>query len=117
MIITSQKAKKAILAALGDEEMVKILDSVMDKAKSVNEIMREQKIPYTTAYRKTKWLLDEGLLVVSKIDITPDGKKSSLVYTVLKSITVRYQQHDITIEAEQNFDIVRRVMQKFFSME
>jgi DNA-binding transcriptional ArsR family regulator len=117
MIITSQKAKKAILTALGDEEMVKIMDSVLDTAKSVNQIMRDQKIPYTTAYRKTKWLLDEGLLVVSKIDITPDGKKSSLVYAVLKSITVRYEQRNITVEAEQNFDIVRKVMQKFFSME
>jgi hypothetical protein len=61
--------------------------------------------------------LDEGLLVVSKIDITPDGKKSSLVHTVLKSITVKYVQHDISVEADQNVDVVRKVMEKFFSVE
>jgi DNA-binding transcriptional ArsR family regulator len=117
MIVTSHKAKRAILTALADEEMVKILDCVMDVPMSVNDIMREKKIPYTTTYRKTKWLLDEGLLVVSKIDITPDGKKSSLVHSVLKSISVKYKQNDISIEAEQNYDVVRKVMEKFFSME
>ena len=117
MIVTSPRAKKAILTALADEEMIKILDCVMDVSMSVNEIMREKKIPYTTTYRKTKWLLDEGLLVVSKINITPDGKKSSLVHAVLRSITVKYKQDDISVEAEENYDVIRKVMEKFFSIE
>lgn len=117
MKITNERAKKAILTALADEEMVKILDCVMDVQMSVNDIMREKKIPYTTAYRKTKWLLDEGLLVVSKINIAPDGKKSSLVHTVLKSITVGYSKETISIEAEQNYDVMKKVMTKFFSLE
>jgi DNA-binding transcriptional ArsR family regulator len=117
MIVTSPRAKKAILTALADEEMIKILDCVMDVSMSVNEIMREKKIPYTTTYRKTKWLLDEGLLVVSKIDITPDGKKSSLVHAVLRSIIVKYKQDDISVEAEENYDVIRKVMEKFFSIE
>jgi hypothetical protein len=117
MLVTSHRAKRAILTALADEEMIKILDCVMDMSMSINNIMRQKQIPYTTTYRKVKWLLDEGLLVVSKIDITPDGKKSSLVHAVLKSITVRYRRDDISIEAEQNYDVIRRVMEKFFSME
>ncbi|TLX89123.1 MAG: transcriptional regulator, partial [Thaumarchaeota archaeon] len=52
MIITTQALKKAILAALADEDMTKILNAVMVISKSVNSIMREQNIPYTTAYRK-----------------------------------------------------------------
>jgi DNA-binding transcriptional ArsR family regulator len=117
MLVTSHRAKRAILTALADEEMVKILDCVMDMSMSINNIMREKQIPYTTTYRKVKWLLDEGLLAVSKIEITPDGKKSSLVHTVLKSITVRYWRDNISIEAEQNYDVIRKVMEKFFSME
>jgi DNA-binding transcriptional ArsR family regulator len=117
MIITSERAKKAILTALADEEMRKILDCVMDVSMSVNDIMREKKIPYTTAYRKTKWLLDEGLLAVSKINITPEGKKSSLVHTVLKSVTIKYEKEAVSIEAEQNYDVVKKMMTKFFSLE
>ncbi len=64
MIVTNEKAKKAILTALGDQEMVKILDSVMTNSKSVNVIIRETNIPYTTAYRKVKWLLNKNFLLM-----------------------------------------------------
>ncbi len=117
MIITREKAKSAILTALADEDMKKILNSVMVESKSINSIMREENIPYTTVYRKTKSLLNEGL-VVDRIEITPDGKKSSLVHSTLRSIVVRYE-HDgtIVVEAEENLDAVKKVMRKFFSME
>ncbi len=117
MIVTNEKARKAILTALGDQEMVKILDAVMIQSKSVNTIIREANIPYTTAYRKIKWLLSEGLLVVSKIEITPDGKKSSLVHSVLRSIAVKYEQNNIVVEAEQSVDTVKKAMMRFFSLE
>jgi hypothetical protein len=118
MIITTQALKKAILAALADEDMTKILNAVMVMSKSVNSIMREQNIPYTTAYRKTKWLLRQGLLVVDRIEITPDGKKSSLVHATLQSIAVKYEQDGtIIVEAEENLNVLKKVMKKFLSME
>ena len=64
MIVESQRAKKAILAALADEEMTKILDSVMYHSKSIVDITRENNIPHTTCYRKTKWLLNEALVII-----------------------------------------------------
>ena len=42
MIVQSQSARKAILSALADEEMMKILDSVMDHSKSIRDISREK---------------------------------------------------------------------------
>ncbi len=118
MIISSQDTKMAILAALADKDVTKILNAVMVRSKSVNTIMREQNIPYTTVYRKTKWLLNKGLLVVDRIEITPDGKKSSLVHATLQSIAVKYEQDGtIIIEAEENLNALKKVMKKFFSME
>lgn len=118
MIISSQDTKMAILAALADKDVTKILNAVMVWSKSVNTIMREQNIPYTTVYRKTKWLLNKGLLVVDRIEITPDGKKSSLVHATLQSIAVKYEQDGtIIIEAEENLNALKKVMKKFFSME
>jgi predicted transcriptional regulator len=118
MIISSQDTKTAILAALADKDVTKILNAVMLRSKSVNTIMREQNIPYTTVYRKTKWLLNKGLLVVDKIEITSGGKKSSLVHATLQSIAVKYEQDGtIIIEAEENLNALKRVMKKFFSME
>ena len=113
MIITSQSVKKAILAALADEDMTKILNAVMVQSKSVNSIMREQNIPYTTVYRKTKWLLNQALLVVDRIEITQDGKKSSLVHATLQSIAVKYKQDGtIVIEAEENLEVLKKSNEK-----
>jgi hypothetical protein len=47
VIVQSQSAKKAILAALADEEMTKILDSVMHHSKSIVDITRENNILHT----------------------------------------------------------------------
>jgi hypothetical protein len=88
VLVQSQSAKKAILAALADKEMTKILDSIMYHSKSIVDITRENNIPHTTCYRKTKWLLNEGLVIVDKIIITPEGKKFSLYHSVLKSGSV-----------------------------
>ena len=70
MRFQSQSTKKAILTDSADEEMRKILDSVMYHSKSIVDISRENNIPHTTCYRKTKWLLNEGLVIVDKIIIT-----------------------------------------------
>ena len=118
MIIKSQKIKRAILTALADDEMVEIMGSVMLHSKSFNDITRDNSnIPRTTAFRKIKWLLNEGLLIVDKIVITPSGKKYSLYHTTLKAITVKYENNDVLVEADQNFDIAKKWIEKFFSLD
>ena len=117
MLIKSERLKRAILAALADTELVKILDASMYQSKSVNEIILETNVSHTTAYRKIKWLVEEKLLIVDKIEITEDGKKSSLFRTILKSFNVSYDYNNVVIEAEQNFDTLRKITEKFFSLE
>ena len=116
MIIRSERLKRAILAALADTELQKILDAVMYQSKSVNQIIRETNVSHTTAYRKMRWLVEEKLLIVDKIEITEDGKKSSLFRTVLKSFNVKYEYNNVVIEAEQNVDTLRKITEKFFSL-
>ena len=117
MIVKSQRAKRSILAALADEEIMKILDSIMYQSKSIGDIIVETSIAYTTCYRKVKWLLNEGLVVIDKIVITKEGKKFSLFHSVLKSINVKYEGNNVVIEAEENFDIVKRIVERFYSLD
>jgi DNA-binding transcriptional ArsR family regulator len=117
ILIRSGRSKLAILAALADTELQKILDAAMFDSKSVSQIIKDTGIPHTSVYRKTKWLLDERLLTVDKIEITEDGKKSSLLRTVLKSFNVKYEYKSLAIEAEQNFDTMKKVTEKFFSLD
>jgi len=54
MIIKNERSKRAILVALGDSELQKILDAVMFKSKSVTQIIADTGIPHTTTYRKIR---------------------------------------------------------------
>ena len=117
MIVKNERSKRAILAALGDTELQKILDATMFNSKSVSQIIRDTEISHTTAYRKIGWLLEEKLLVVDRIDITDDGKKSSLFRTVLKSFNVKYEYNNVVIEAEQNYDTLKKIAERFFSLD
>ena len=74
-------------------------------------------IPRTTAFRKIKWLLKEGLIIVDKIVLTPDGKKFSLYHSTLKAINAKYEVNNVSVEAEANFDIAKKWIEKFFSLD
>jgi hypothetical protein len=118
MIIRSQRKKNALVTALADEEMLKIMNSVMHRSKSFNEIAAENgDIPRTSAFRKIKWLLNEDILIVDKIVITPAGKKFSLFQCTLRAINVKYEDNDVIVEAEQNIDIPKKWAMKFFSLD
>jgi len=117
MIIKGERLKRALLVALADTDLQKILDAAMYQSKSVNQIIKETNISHTTAYRKIKWLLEEKLLIVDKIEITEEGKKSSFFRTILKSFNVKYEYNSVVIEAEQNIDTLRKVTQKLFSLD
>ncbi len=117
MIINDENFKRSILSGLADKEMVKILDAAMYRPKSINDIIRESGIPHTTAYRKIKSMLQEGLLVVEKIQISEDGKKFSLVRSALRSLNVKYQFNNIIIEAEKNIDALAKTAERFFSLD
>jgi predicted transcriptional regulator len=116
-MVKSHKVRRTVLTALADNEMMKVLDSATNQSKSVNEILKETNISHTTGFRKIKWLLDEGLITLDKIIITPDGKKFSLYHSTLKSIRVKYEDTNVIVEAEPNFDIAKKWIKKFFSLD
>src|SRR5215831_15295474 len=116
MIVRRERLKRGILAVLADMELQKILDVAMHQSKSANQIIRESNVSHSTGYRKIGWLLDNKLLIVDKIEITEDGKKSSLFRTVLKSFNVKYEHNNVAIEAEQNYDTLRKITENFFTL-
>ena len=104
MIVKGERLKRAILLALADTELQKIMDAAVNQSKSVNQIIEEGNVSHSTAYRKIRWLVEEKLLIVDKIGIKEDGKKSSLFRTRLKSFNIKYEHNNLFMEAEQNFD-------------
>ena len=117
IIIKPYDLKQSILTTLADNEMKQILDATTHTIKSINDIIIETRIPRTSAYRKINWMHEQGLLGVMKIIITDDGKKMNLFQSTLKSISINYENTQVTVEAEKNTDVMRRVAQKFFSSD
>jgi predicted transcriptional regulator len=109
MSFLSTEVRQSVLAALADQEIVKILDCAMVREKSVNEVIRECDIPHTTAYRKIKWLLDKGLLLSIRNEVTEDGKKFTLFRSLFKSLRINYEYGNIVVFADYNIDPVEKV--------
>ncbi len=116
IIVMRDRFKHAILTALADNEMVKILESATFRPTSVNEVISETGISHSTAYRKIKWMLEEGLLFTEKISITDDGKKFSLFRSTLKSIVTKYDQGKMTVQVEYNINVVEKTAERLFSL-
>ncbi|PIN84507.1 MAG: hypothetical protein COV65_00725 [Nitrosopumilales archaeon CG11_big_fil_rev_8_21_14_0_20_33_24] len=117
VILRSQKTKTSILLALADSEMKSILDFTAYESRSINQIIKECNIAHTSAYRKVKWLLDNNLLVTDIFVINQDGKKSSLVRSIFKSITIKYSSVEMIVEIEQNIDVLEKTTRRMFSLD
>lgn len=106
MIIKDEKQKAAIANALIDKYSRKILNSTMKNSKSVMDIMREQEIPMTSAYRRIKSLQDNKLIKIEKSVVTDDGKRYYLYRSTLKSVVINY------IDGNLYVDITLNVLEK-----
>jgi len=102
MIITNEKQKKAIVDALLDEYSRKILDSTINEAKSIIEIIREQDIPMTSAYRRVKLLMDNKLVKVERSMVTEDGKRYYLYLSSIKNASIKYDEGKLIVEITPN---------------
>ena len=116
MIVKGERLKRAILLALADTELQRIMDAAVYQSKSVNQIIQESNLSHSTVYRKIRWLVKEKLLIVDKIEITETGKKTKLFRSILKSFRVNYGHNNIVIEAEQNSDTLRKITENFFTL-
>lgn len=117
MEIKNEKLKKAILTALADKEMLEILNLGKTQLISGTQIIKALNIPHSSAYRKIKWMLDNDLLTVEKMDFTEDGKKFSLFKSTIRSANVRYEENMVMVEAEKNVNVLESTTRRFFSLE
>ena len=115
-IVGHARFRQALLSALADGEMMKILEFATANCISINEIIRQTAIPHSSAYRKIKWMTEEGLLFTERMDLTPDGKKYSLVRSTIKSIGVTYDQGNVVVSVEYNINVLQKTAERLFSL-
>jgi len=65
---------------------------------------------------KNKWLLDNVLLIVDKIEIRDDGKKFSMLKSTMETIQINYDD-DVIIDVQENVNKIQVTAKQFFSMD
>ena len=99
--ITDDERKQVILEVLADKYCKHILHSTMEKPKSAMELSGDKKIPISTVYRRLQTLYDAKLLAISG-SINEDGKKYFLYKSKVKSISIKCDLEETTINIEPN---------------
>ena len=116
MIIDSGKLQSDIMYALSDPHMYKILQSTALSDKTTYEIISEQKLPYSSAYKKIAELVKWGLLVSYIFEIV-EGKRVAFYKSTFRSIKIDYDGSlKTTIEAEPNSDALDRISMRFYDL-
>ena len=99
--IMDEDRKQVILEILADKYCKLILHNTLEKPKSAMEISGEEKIPISTVYRRLQTLYDAKLLAISG-SINQDGKKYFLYKSRVKSISLKCNLEETTIELVPN---------------
>ena len=99
--VEDEKRKQVILEMLADKYSKQILQTIMDKPKSVMDITSETRIPVSTVYRRIQLLQDNKIVSISGT-ISDDGKKYFLYRSKIRSVLIAYDCDFTKIEIVPN---------------
>ena len=117
MEISDPSRVQALVKGLADEYSRKILLSTIPKAKSVEDMSRENDIPLSTCYRRVHELLDSQILVVEKIIVTPEGKKYELLRSAYRAVNVTFDGGVMKVDAMINEDVAEKLRRLWLTMK
>jgi hypothetical protein len=80
------------------------------------ELVRDEGIPTTSAYRRVNDLRDQGLLVVERTVVTKEGKKYDLFKSTFREVTITFRRGSIEVNAIPNRDVFERAFLLFHSL-
>ena len=98
MMIVELDRKDAVLLAMSDRYMRRILCSMMVEAKSIEQIERENGIPLITCYGRIHELVNLGLVKKERTIITRGGKKHEIFWSMFTDPKITFISGDISVE-------------------
>ncbi len=115
MLIKERRLQQALLEALADEHSAKILAATAFQPRSVMDLIRDEGIPSSSAYRRVHELEGSGLLVVAKTVLMADGKTYSMYKATFRELNVAFQAGALVVSATPNLDAVQKAFRLFHS--
>lgn len=116
MRIKDGKLKDALLKAIADKHSSLILSATSWKPVSIMDLVRDEGIPPSSAYRKVKELMDQGLVAVARTIVTEDGKKYDLYKGAYREVTVNFRRGSVEVTVLPNRDVLEKAFRLFHSI-
>ncbi len=107
---------QAILEAMSDKFSRKIMTSTILEGKTIEAISSENHIPISTAYRRVHELVDQGVVVVERIVLTPIGKRYSIYRGAFSEVRIDLESENLKVRVTPNVDVADKVYRVWQSM-
>lgn len=102
--------------ALSDPYARRILVVCVKAPKPVKDISQETGLPIATAYRHVNQLVEQGVLIIERSAMTPDGKKYDLYRARVRSARIEIDSGGERIVWEPNEAVEERLMNMWESL-
>jgi len=98
MMVEEQERKDAVLLAMSDHYMRRILAATMVEDKSIEEISKEKLVPVSTCYRRVHELVGLHLLRIERTVITESGKKYETYRSAFRDAKISMSSGELAVE-------------------
>jgi len=113
--INAPQSSNSILSALGDESSRRILTSAIACGKTVEEISAEQNLPLSTCYRRVRHFVDDGLMILERLVVTPAGKRFAIYRTSFSDVTIRFYPGETAVETTPNMEVLDKLRTRWLA--
>lgn len=117
MLIKDSRLRDALLNALADEQSRRILAATRHRPTSATDLIHQEGLPSSSAYRRIHELEEEGLLAVARTVLTSEGKKYQMYKATFREVSVKFQGGEAVVTAVPNRDMVQKAFRLFHSFE
>jgi hypothetical protein len=98
MMVEEQDRKEAVLLAMSDPYMRRILAATMVEDKPIDQISKEKAIPMSSCYRRVRELVGLRLLRIEHTIITERGKKYETYRAAFSDARISMTSGEVAVE-------------------
>jgi len=84
-------AERDIMEAMADEYSRKILGSIVERGKPIDQVSFENSIPISTSYRRIHELCEKGLVIIERYVVSSDGKREAIYRSTLRGAKIEFE--------------------------
>ena len=106
--IKDKKLKNLIIEILGDTEYRNIIESTLERALLISEIIKIGKLSKTSGYRKISYLIRIGFLHPVKTEFTKKRRSIERYTTIFKKITIEMNHTQSSVRLEIPLSIIKQ---------